>query len=104
MIFVGNFIQDEKGLRIGFVHYKPFDEKVGMNLPEETLRQMGALVDEIPEPEQREGKIPVMYYNPETNTVYYEYENRPLSPEEEIKYLKELNAELIYKLMMKGAL
>ena len=94
MIFVGNFIQDEKGLRIGFVHYRPFDEKVGMNLPEETLRQMGALVDEIPEPEQREGKIPVMYYNPETNTVYYEYEDRPLTAEERIAMLEQAILEL----------
>ena len=94
MIFVGTFIQDEKGLRIGFVHYRPFDEKVGMNLPEETLRQMGALVDEIPEPEQREGKIPVMYYNPETNIVYYEYEDKPLSPEERIALLEQAILEI----------
>ena len=94
MIFVGNFIQDEKGLRIGFVHYRPFDEKVGMNLPEETLRQMGALVDEIPEPEQREGKIPIMYYNPETNTVYYEYEGKPLTAEERIAMLEQVILEL----------
>ena len=94
MIFVGNFIQDEKGLRIGFVHYRPFDEKVGMNLFEETLRQMGALVDEIPEPEQREGKIPVMYYDPENNKIYYEYEDKPLTPEERITQLEQALLEL----------
>jgi len=94
MIFVGNFIQDEKGLRVGFIHHKPFDEKDGLRKTEEELLQIGALVDEIPEPEQREGKIPVMYYNPETNTVYYEYENKPLTAEERIAMLEQAILEL----------
>ena len=94
MKFVGNFIQDEIGLRVGFIHHKPFDEKDGLGKTEEELLQIGALVDEIPEPEQKDGKIPVMYYDPENNKIYYEYEDKPLSPEERIALLEQAILEL----------
>lgn len=92
--FVGGFIQDERGLRVTFRHYKPFDEKDGMGKTEEELLQIGALVDDIPQPEQIPGKEPILYYNPENNTVYYEYEDKPLTPEERIAQLEQAILEL----------
>ena len=102
MKFVGEFIRDEKGIRVGFVHNLPFDEVHGLGKNEEELRQIGALVDEIPEPEQLENKIAVMYYNPQTNSVYYEYIDKPLTPEEELRQRIELMQQALDSLLLGG--
>ena len=94
MKFVGNFVQDEKGLRVGFIHHMPFDLRNGMGKSEQELLQIGALVDDIPEPEQIEGKVPVLYYNPQSNSVYYEYVERPLTEEERLAQLEQAILEL----------
>ena len=94
MKFVGNFVQDEKGLRVGFIHHMPFDLRNGMGKTEQELLQIGALVDDIPEPEQIEGKNAVLYYNPETNSVYYEYIDRPLTDQERIEQLEKAILEI----------
>ncbi|MEK4883685.1 hypothetical protein NST81_02990 [Bacillus sp. FSL W8-0223] len=60
-------------------------------------------VDRV-DPEQIEGKYAVMYYNPQTNSVFYEYIDKPLTPEKQIQQLLDANAELTYQLMMKGVL
>ena len=65
-----------------------------MGKTEQELLQIGALVDDIPEPEQIEGKMPVLYYNPQTNSVYYEYVERPLTEEERIAQLEQAILEL----------
>jgi hypothetical protein len=91
---VGNFVQDEKGLRVGFIHHMPFDLRNGMGKTEQELLQIGALVDDIPEPEQIEGKNAVLYYNPETNSVYYEYIDRPLTDQERIEQLEKAILEI----------
>ncbi|PIC05481.1 hypothetical protein CS060_04175 [Anoxybacillus flavithermus] len=102
MKFIGDFTQDEKGLRVGFIHCIPFDEEHGLGKTEEELRQIGALVEDIPEPEQVEGKTPVMYYNPQTNSVYYEYIDRPLTPEEELRQRIELMQQALDALLLGG--
>ncbi|MFO7153926.1 MAG: hypothetical protein DIU64_003055 [Caldicoprobacter oshimai] len=94
MIFIGDFTQDEKGLRVGFIHYMPFHPKYGLGKTEEELKQTGVLIDSIPEPEVREDKIPVLYYNPNTNSVYYEYEDSPLTEQERIAMLEQAIIEL----------
>ena len=91
---MGNFVQDEKGLRVGFIHHMPFDLRNGMGKTEQELLQIGALVDDIPEPEQIEGKNAVLYYNPETNSVYYEYIDRPLTDQERIEELEKAILEI----------
>ena len=91
---MGNFVQDEKGLRVGFIHHMPFDLRNGMGKTEQELLQIGALVDDIPEPEQIEGKNAVLYYNPETNSVYYEYIDRPLTDQERIEQLEKAILEI----------
>ena len=87
-------MQDERGLKVGFVHHMPFHEQHGMGKSEQELLQIGALVDDIPEPEQIEGKVPVLYYNPQSNSVYYEYVERPLTEEERLAQLEQVILEL----------
>jgi hypothetical protein len=67
-------------------------------------KQQAIHVESIPDPQQIEGKIPHLYYRPSTNEFYYEYVDRPLTQEEQIQQLINANAELTYKLMMKGVL
>lgn len=83
MIFItlGNKITDEK-YPINFVHYMPFDEINGLHKTREELEQEGYLIDSIPELETPEGKVPVLFFNPTTKTVFYEYVDRPKAPEE----------------------
>ncbi|MEK4760755.1 hypothetical protein MHH85_10910 [Viridibacillus sp. FSL E2-0187] len=55
------------------VHYQPFNEKHGLGMTEEELRIEGILVDSIPEPEEQEGKRPILKYN--GTELYYDYED-----------------------------
>lgn len=45
-----------------------------------------------PLPETKTGKNAVLYINLETNQLWYEYVDRPLTPEEELQQLKERQA------------
>lgn len=73
---------------------------------EEKLR--GVLVESIPIAEQIENKYSEAYYSYETQSVYYEYKDIPLSAEDqnaiEIAELKSQNAQMAYALMMGGLL
>ena len=102
MIFVGDFIQDEKGMRVNFIHNMPFDEKYGFGKTEQELLQIGALVDSIPGPQQIEGKTAVLYYNAQTNSVYYEYIDKPLSDQGRIAQIEAQNAQMLLVLVEKG--
>lgn len=62
--------------RVQLIHYMPFDEKEGLKMTEEELMQIGYLLDEIPEPEPVEGKIPEPHYTPEKG-FWYEYVDAP---------------------------
>ena len=61
------------GKNISLIHHKPYDKKNGLGMPPEELLKMGALIDEIPEPENKEGFFAKPFYDEKTNTVYYEY-------------------------------
>lgn len=71
------FITTEE-TRVVLTHYMPFDSVNGMGKTEVELSQMGYLVDNIPEPEQIEGKIPEAHYSPEKG-FWYEYIDQPQS-------------------------
>lgn len=80
--------------RVMFTHFMPFDEKHGMGKTEEELLQEGYLIDEIPEPEQQEGKIAEPHYTPEKG-YYYEYVDAPEpKPETDVAALQEEVKEL----------
>lgn len=89
---------------IASIHYQPFNEKYGLGMTEDELRLEGILVDSIPEPEQLEGKVPILKYN--GTNLFYEYENVTLSPEEqtkqEIELLKSQNAQMLFALVQGG--
>ena len=74
------FIRTE-GTKITFTHFMPFDEQYGMGKTEEELLKEGYLIDEIPDPEQKEGKTAEAHYTPERG-YYYEYIDTPPAPEE----------------------
>ena len=91
------------------IFYKPFDQKHGLGKTKEQLEQEGLLVDSIPEPEQQEGKIAILYVNPETKELYYQYEDIPKIEEqiakeelESIKAQLQVTQEAIDFLIMGG--
>lgn len=47
------------------------------------------LVDSIPEEQPQVGKYGILYVNPQTKEFWYEYVDRPLTPEEKIAQLEE---------------
>lgn len=65
------FIEIKNNIMTGFIHNQPFDSKYGLGKTREELLQEGILVESIPEPEQIEGKSPVLKYN--GTEIYYEY-------------------------------
>lgn len=65
-------------------HYKPFDEKHGLRKKGEELESEGILVESIPEPQEIEGKTPVLYYS-EIEGLYYQYEDTQLSESEQLR-------------------
>lgn len=73
------FITIENGAKEGKVmltHYMPFDAVDGLGKTEAELLKEGVLVDEIPEPEQIDGKIATPYYT-EKDGYHYIYEDAP---------------------------
>ncbi|WP_207653319.1 hypothetical protein [Clostridium cochlearium] len=92
------FIKVNNCNQVNYTHYMPFHEKHGLGKTQEQLEQEGILVDSIPEPKQIEGKAPILYCNPETKELWYEYEDIPPTPEdlqqEKIQALEQSMAEL----------
>jgi hypothetical protein len=64
------------------VHAMPFHKKYGFGKTKEELEQEGFFVESIPEPQQIEGKAPILRCNPTTKELWYEYEDIPPTPEE----------------------
>lgn len=60
-------------------------------------------VDRV-DPEQIEGKYAVMYYNPQTNSVFYEYFDIPPTPEEELRQRIELIQQALDTLLLGGGM
>ncbi len=82
MKFLADLVKVAEGkYRVGLIHNMPFDPVHGLRKSEEELRQIGVLVEDLPQPEIKEGKIAVLYCNPATQEVWYEYEDEPITPE-----------------------
>lgn len=67
--------------RVYSIHFMP------STLTEEDLSK-GILVEDYPEPAIIPYKTAIMYINPVTKEVWYEYTDRPLTADEEIANLK----------------
>jgi hypothetical protein len=77
--------------KVTFQHFQP-------NLLTSEQKQGGIEVYSIPDPVYQDGKTPILYINPETFELWYEYVDRPLTQEEEIKNLKQQNAQIMLML------
>lgn len=86
------YVEIKKDNEIGMVHYMPFDEKDGLKKTAEELRKTGILVDSLPVEKAIDGKQAILKYD--GVNLFYEYIDRPLTPEEEITALKAENEEL----------
>lgn len=58
---------------VDLIHYMPFDEEHGFHKTREELLLIGSFVNEIKEPEPREGYRAKPYWDDEKKEVYYKY-------------------------------
>jgi len=65
-----------------FIHYAPFDEKIGLHKDINELEKKGILVGEIPQAKIKENKYSALYVNPKTKQFLYEYIDIPKTKEE----------------------
>jgi hypothetical protein len=72
MAFVGFTKENDTRARVNLIHYFPSELDHG-------ILEQGALVDTIPEPDHIPGKGAVLYINPQTNELWYEYVDDPVS-------------------------
>lgn len=94
MFFVKYNPESDTRGKVTFIHYNPV-------LLSDQEKLTGIMLESsIPQAEVQAGKIAILYINPETNELWYEYEDRPLSPEEEITSLKAQNAQIVLALVM----
>ncbi|WP_035296233.1 hypothetical protein [Brevibacillus thermoruber] len=68
--------------RVEVIHYQP------QYLPPEVIEK-GIIVDEVPDPNPPANKVGILFINPQTQEMWYEYVDRPLTPEERIAQLEE---------------
>ena len=101
MKFLGDLVKVAEGkYRVGLIHNMPFDPVQGFGKTQEELEQIGVLVDDVPEPQIPEGKqIAGLFVNPTTKEVWYEYEDRPLDPEERLQILEQQQSVLFFDLI-----
>lgn len=65
LVFFGNQESEERA-KVTNIHYKP-------ELLNSIQRDKGIEIDNIPQPEKQEGKSAVLYVNPKTSDLWYEY-------------------------------
>lgn len=95
MIFLGDLKEvGENKCLVGLVHNFPLHPTHGFNKTIVELKQEGVLIESIPKPEITEGKTATLFVNPETKEVWYEYEDLPLTPKDELNQLKQDNTLL----------
>lgn len=97
---------DEQG-KFKFAHHRPFDPEIGLGKTQEELKETGLLVENLPEFLTQEGKIPVLCLNFETNELFYDYVERDLTTDEELKSVKDrlaLSESAIDFLIMNGGM
>lgn len=78
---------------VGAIHFQP--EKY----LDAAQKAAGIMVDvtekDLPQPEIQRGKVPLLYYNPKDSTFWYEYADRPLTPDEELAVALEKQTALL---------
>jgi hypothetical protein len=96
MIFIKYEIESANKARVVYTHYMPFHEVHGLHKTVEELEQEGFLIEAIPEPETRENTLAILYIDPETKYLWFEYTpyTPQLTPDEKIEKLEKEKAEL----------
>ncbi|RJX40039.1 hypothetical protein D3P09_11735 [Paenibacillus pinisoli] len=74
--------EDISKTRVVTIHYRPD------LLSEGERAEFSKEVPFVPEPEDKEGKYAVLYINRETNELWYEYYDAPLSEQERMELLE----------------
>ena len=88
MIFIQfERITDTKAL-VTFTHFMPFDEIHGLGKTEQELLERGALVESEPQKEFHPDKQAMLFYNPQTKELWYEYATLPVPEEDRISQLE----------------
>lgn len=77
------------------IHHNPFDPTEGLNTPREELEKEGYFVSSIPKPEVIKGRRAIPRYNPDTQEVYYEYMEVPLSMDERLEAIEGMMNEIL---------
>jgi hypothetical protein len=95
MVFIRyNLVSEDKGT-VTYLH----------NFPEDLSQDMlntGVLVNSIPESQIVEGKIAVLCYSPLSQSIFYDYQDKLLTTEEEVNQLKQQNAQMLLALVEGG--
>lgn len=91
------FIRVNKSNIVEFIHCSPFDPSEGLGLSREELEKQGKFVHSIPEANAPLGQRAIAKYNPDTNSVYYEYETIPLKDSKRIDLLEQAVNALLLK-------
>jgi hypothetical protein len=91
------FIKTDDNNLVTYCHRKPFDQKYGLGKAEDELLQTGFLVEEVPIPEQIEGKSAKTFYT-EANGFTFEYEDIQKTPEQIQEETNNSTAEYIVDL------
>ena len=68
----------------------------------EKQKNRAVAVESLPEPEERDGKIPILRANKIEERVYYEYIDKPKEPE--IEELKRVVADLTELVLLGGSI
>jgi len=96
MIFLGDFIKiNENKFRVTLIHNNPLDLEYGMKKSVEELNNIGMLIEDnlMIHPNIVVNKNPILYLNPSTKELWYEYEDIPPSPKTELELLYEKVAQ-----------
>ncbi|PGT89225.1 hypothetical protein [Bacillus sp. AFS040349] len=91
------FYKVENG-ELSYIHHMPFDETEGLGKTKEELLKEGFLVESLPTMEEQIGKMPILKVD-SANQLYYEYIDRPLSPEEKITQLEAENSFFVLEML-----
>jgi len=90
------------GNDVTLIHYDPFNPRHGLGKTLEQLEQTGFCVLNMPEEVPQPGKTSVLKGDKQTKKLWWEYETRPLTADEEIASLKQDIATLNFQLMVSG--
>ncbi|WP_306009334.1 hypothetical protein [Bacillus sp. MMSF_3328] len=80
-----------------FIHYLPFDKDQGLGKSREELEEEGGVfLDAVPNSQTPADKVAIMKYSPEQG-LYYEYMDRPLSPDDKILQIEEQLGTMLFE-------